>query len=514
MKFKFLAYMPVMAAALVSFASCSEDFLNRETDGGYKTPEQMEKAAQWNPKILLGETQGVTTSLTRWTAGGSSSQGDFGQKSIDIATDIISHDMVMSRGSNYGYFADEAEGTAIGRKGDRTSTTWYTYYRVIDACNLTFKTVGSDEDEPTNAQNRLYFAQAKTARAYAYLQLETLYAGDYQTDKDKKVLPIYRAQSDESAAPQTNAKVYEQIHFDLDGAIAAFKSANEAGAVSKTLDQPTIAVAYTLKAYAYLQTGNYAEAKTYADLAIQTSGKTILSGENLYFGFNTVNNNNWMWGLEVTADNTAALPTFWGMMDIYTYSYAAAGDFKVINSDLFNQIPETDARRAWFTESPYYNAYVGKPAAILFLLPSGKFYSDRSHEIMGDMSWESDIHFMRIEECYLIAAEAEARQGNLTSACTYLKAILDNRDEVKAAAISSMNQQQLLDEIFFEWRVEMWGEGKSLMTFKRFKKNIETTADNDYFNEQGTIPYNSDKLIFKIPNQEFQYNPNMKYADQ
>lgn len=514
MKLKFLTYIPVMAAALVSFSSCSEDFLDREPDGNFITPSQIEKSAAWNPKILLGETQGITTSLIRWQAGGSTDQHDFGQKSIDIATDLISHDMVFSQGCSYGFFRNEAQGTAIGTYGNRTSTAWFTYFKVIDACNFSFTTVGSDEVEPTDAQNKLYFAQAKAARAYAYLQLETLYAGNYETDKDKKVLPIYREQSDTYHAPETNEKVYEQILFDLDGAIAAFKNAADAGVTGTTLDQPSIAVAYTLKAYAYLQMGEYARAKANADLAIETSGKSILPENKLNFGFNTINNDDWMWGVDITADNTGGLCTFWGMMDLYTYSYVAAGDWKVINSDLFNEIPETDARRNWFTTSPYYKRYQGTAAEPLCLMPTGKFHSAISSTIMGDRSWESDIHFMRIEECYLIAAEAEARQDNLSSACTYLKAILDNRDEAKAQAISSMNKAQLLDELFYEWRVEMWGEGKSLMTFKRFKKDIETSAENDYFNEQGHIPYDSDKIIFKIPNYELQYNPLMKDADQ
>lgn len=516
MKYKFLAYIPAMAAALLSFASCSEDFLDREVDGGYITPDQIEKSAGWNPKILLGETQGITSSLIRWRAGGSTdNQSDFGQKSIDIATDLITHDMVFSQGCSYGWFRSEATGTSVTRTGTRTQLAWYNYYKVIDACNFTFTTIGSDEVEPTNADNKIYFAEAKTARAYAYLQLETLYAGNYETDKDKKVLPIYREQSDTYHAPETNAKVYEQILFDLDGAIQAFKNAEAEGVTTgDAIDQPTIAVAYTLKAYAYLQMGENALAKENAQLAIDASGKSVLPQNKLNFGFNNVNNDDWMWGVDITADNTGGLCTFWGMMDLYTYSYTAAGDFKVINSDLFNQIPETDARRNWFTTSPYYQRYAGTPMESLCLLPTGKFHSAISSSIRGDRTWESDIHFMRVEECYLIAAEAEAREGNLASACTYLKDILDNRDAAKAEAISSMNQEQLLNEIFYEWRVEMWGEGKSLMTFKRFKKDANLTAENDYFTEQNTIGYNSPKFIFRIPNQELQYNPAMKDADQ
>lgn len=516
MKYKFLAYIPVMAAALLSFSACSDSFLDRETDGSFITPDQLEESAKWNPKVLLGQTQGITTSLIRWQAGGTDSQSDFGQKSVDISTDLMSHDMVMSRGSSYGYFISGAQGTAANK--NNTASNWYFYYKVINASNFTFTTLGSDEVAPENASYKLYYAQAKTARAFAYSNLVNLFTGDYATYKDKKVIPIYREQSATAKGPETTAKVYEQIFFDLNGAIEAFKAAAEAGYTS-TIDQPSLAVAYTLKAYAYLQMGDNANAKANADLAIeaaQGAGKAILPKSDLNYGFNTVNNNDWLWGVDITADNTGGLCTFWGMMDLYTYSYTAAGDFKVINSDLFNQIPESDARREWFTTSPYYAAWQGSPLA---LLPTGKFHSDRSSEIMGDRSWESDIHFMRIEECYLIAAEAEAREGHTASAATYLKAILDNRDETTAASLASMTNDQLLDEIFFNWRVEMWGEGKSLQTFKRFKKNMTCPANDPKYGVAANgsarvINYDSKEVVFAIPNQELQYNSNMKDADQ
>lgn len=182
MKYKFLAYIPVMATALLSFSACSESFLDRETDGSYITPDQLEESAKWNPNALLGDLNGVTTSLIRWQAGGTDSQSDFGQKSVDISTDIMSHDMVMSRGSNYGYFRQEAQGIATNK--NFTSSNWYFYYKVVDACNFTFTTLGSDTQIPEDASKKLYFAQAKTARAFAYSNLVNLFTGDYATYKN------------------------------------------------------------------------------------------------------------------------------------------------------------------------------------------------------------------------------------------------------------------------------------------------------------------------------------------
>lgn len=188
MKYKFLAYIPVMAAALLSFSACSDSFLDRETDGSFITPDQLEESAKWNPKVLLGQTQGITTSLICWQAGGTDSQSDFGQKSVDISTDLMSHDMVMSRGSSYGYFISEAQGTAANK--NNTASNWYFYYKVIDASNFTFTTLGSDEIAPENASYKLYYAQAKTARAFAYSNLVNLFTGDYATYKDNPLAEL------------------------------------------------------------------------------------------------------------------------------------------------------------------------------------------------------------------------------------------------------------------------------------------------------------------------------------
>ncbi|WP_255461423.1 hypothetical protein [Bacteroides sp. CACC 737] len=42
-----------------------------------------------------------------------------------------------------------------------------------------------------------------------------------------------------------------------------------------------------------------------------------------------------------------------------------------------------------------------------------------------------------------------------------------------------MNADQLLENIYYNWRVEMWAEGRGLLTLKRFHKSMvrgETTT--------------------------------------
>ena len=136
--------------------------------------------------------------------------------------------------------------------------------------------------------------------------------------------------------------------MDLEQAVAAYEFSGE---TPSSLTMPSVNVARTLLAYAYLNTGEYGKA---ADMAVAASNndshKILPLSQVLTTGFNSVSNNgnNWMWGIDVTLDNSGGLATFWGHMDAYTYSYASVGDFMCIDDTLFSQIPQKDIRRQWF----------------------------------------------------------------------------------------------------------------------------------------------------------------------
>ncbi|MDO4930949.1 MAG: RagB/SusD family nutrient uptake outer membrane protein [Bacteroidales bacterium] len=416
-------------------------------------------------------------------------------------------DMVFSRAYSFGWFGADARLTNATQTSRRTKITWTYYYNVINACNLIIDTAGGTDSEPDNATNKLYFAVAKTVRAHSYFNLVTLFAHNYAEAKDKKALPIYDTQSDTYAAPQTVDSVYNFILHDLDGAITAYTNALNESVEPSDISMPDISVAYTVQAYVYLQKGDYAQAEAAAAKAISSSKKTMLSGDGLVWGFNTISNDNWMWGIDITGSTTGEVAGFWSMIDYFTYGYQSIGDYKVANSDLFNAIPTTDGRRKWFT-------YFGD-TDMTRLMPANKFY-DADRVPMGDADWTNDVHFMRIEEPYMIAAEAAARQNDLTTACQYLGAMLSGRDTEKAAAITGMTQDELLEEIYFNWRLEFWGEGKSLLTLKRFEKSM-TRPENDYYKSLtagGAIPYNDALLKFAIPQKERQNNPLLSTVEE
>ena len=479
----------LLGAALL--VGCSDEFLTKEPSGEI-TNSQFQEAAKWNPNILLGQTSGIISTTFVGGSGGTTNHDDFGQKSVDIATDLMSGDMVMSS-VKYGWFGDDAKLLNSTPTKTRAYKLWRYYYRLIKASNSIFDIVGGDGKMPeAGTNNRIYYGQAKVLRAYAYFNLVNLYAKPYDVSKNDPALCIYTTQVGGTlpAKLSTVDEVYKLLIADLKEALVALDGFNR-----PTLDAPDASLAKAYLAYAYLSIGDNANAAKYSGEIIASSQYTILPLANLTTnGFNSVKNTNWMWGIDLTKDNTGALQTFWGQVDYYTYSYAAAGDYKMIPTNLYTQIPATDGRKGWFrTKAP--------------LMPWGKFF-DPGKKAMGDRLWENDEVYMRVEEMYLVNAEANARGNNLPEARAALKELLLQRDPTVAATVDTWNSAQLLDNLYFNWRVEMWGEGRGLLTMKRFKKTV-VRGSNDFSYPGESFSYDNPKFTFSIPEDEVVNNPSL-----
>lgn len=124
--------------------------------------------------------------------------------------------------------------------------------------------------------------------------------------------------------------------------------------------------------------------------------------------------------------------------------------------------------------------------------------------------------FMRIESMYLIAAEASYRLNNDGDAITYLSNITDQRvaageEGAYNDSISGLNHSKLLAFIEYNWRVEMWGEGYGLQTFRRLGPETIPSKErrrgsNHCSNAGGSITPGSE-YTFQMPSSESSYNP-------
>jgi hypothetical protein len=328
--------------------------------------------------------------------------------------------------------------------------------------------------------------QAKAMRAFSYFYLAQYFQNEY--NPSEKILPLYKNTVDPNLPKSTAADVYALMVKDLTDAqtlLADFNRANKS--------EVNAAVAKGMLAYVHGAMGNNAAMKTVTADVISTGGFKIMTAAEVTGGFNNLGTSQWMWGVDITVDSKLNLISWWGQMDLYTYSYAWAGDIKGMDKALYDAIPATDVRKAQFS-------------AANKLAPIGKFYHPNK-VIGGQRTIDADYIYMRVEEMYLLNAEACAKTGDEAGARKSLKAIMALRVP-DASYIDALTGKALLDEIYLQTRIELWGEGKSYLSLKRNKGT--TNRGSNHLKFVGTpVLHNDTRLTFKIPIEEVQNNPNL-----
>lgn len=496
MKNKYI--ISIIALLLFSITGCKKDFLEVQPTR-FLTADQIAEAAEHNPAVLEGSMAGIYTLMFQTGTGGTTGHDDFGQKGYDIYSDFLSSDLALSI-STYGWYRRLTEYTVTtDYTNNGNYIVWRYYYRLIRSSNSVIAALGGNDAVPELDENKHLLGQAKAMRAYCYFYLTQFYANEYKPADE--ILPIYIDPLQQNQPKSIATDVYALITKDLTDAISLLETYGRSGK-----HQINKYVAKGLLAYTYAVMGgneNLILAKNLTADIIANGGFTLMSEDEVSYsfdgdpvgGFNDVNIPGWMWGVDLTSDNGLDLVSWWGQMDRYTYSYQWAGDRKVIDKGLFDAIPADDVRKGQFLDDNTSGYY---------LAPMYKFY-DPGRITGGQRNVTTDYVYMRVSEMYLLNAETAAKSGDDATARTSLKALLNERLP-STTYIDGLSGQALLDEIYLQTRIELWGEGKSYLAMKRFKATI-TRGSNHLSYVGEAIQYNDDRLTFKIPQSEIQNNP-------
>ena len=540
----------LMCMLALAITSCSESFLDQPPYGSTLTQAQYEQLRN----TLEASIRGTYTMMYAV-----SDHDLFGQRGIDLATDLLSGDIALTA-YTYGWFYNDESGQTAAA---RTSYVWSYYYGMLRNINKVINTANRQSDINARiAQHGLpnvynekaekyytidgtdtlatytlqeadiagYYAQALTMRAYCYSNLIKLYARTNSQLRgaweDEVVCPIYTENNLEEAQPVATLKeAYSQVENDLTLAISYFDALESTYtrasklSVDGNVARGLLAYSYLNKAVPSLPSGrtNYQHALKYAKEVIDKGDFKIIPNANvLTTGFNDVSDNSWMWGQDVVTETAGGLASFFGQVDIHSYSYAWAGDTKVIDENLYKEIPTFDIRQKWFND--------GSKNFTFKYCPDGKFFSAKNPTSTLDKDidreWLSDNVFMRIESMYLIAAEASYRLQDYDSAIVYLRSITDQRVDTAATAaaeyatyVAGLDATNLLAQIEYNWRVEMWGEGYALQTFRRLSPETVNDVDGrkrggNHASDAGSaMDATASKFTFQIPSSETSYNP-------
>jgi len=464
---------------------CNSDFLETEPTQ-FLTQEQLGEASANNPDILRGTVSGIYSLMFETGTGGTTGHNDFGQKGVDIWTDMLCGDIALSQ-NTYNWYRNFVDYQAtVDFTRNENYIPWRYYYRIIRSTNIVITALGGNNATPATAENRWLMGQAKALRAYAYFYLAQVYTREY--DANKEILPIYTDPAEQSLPKSKASDVYALIESDLLNAIDLMSDFTR-----DAKNQINKDVASALLAYTYSARGNNEGAYQLTQNIINSGNYPLTSATELRGGFNDVNTPSWMWGTDLTTNQGLDLISWWGQMDLYTYSYQWAGDRKSIDRALWDAIPTTDVRKGQFTSASGYR-------------PVNKFY-DPARVVGGQRVITTDYIYMRVDEMYLLNAETAAKTGREVEAQNRLIELLTNR-LTSTAYVSSLTGQDLKDEIYKQTRIELWGEGKSYLAMKRNQATINR-GSNHLFQSGVAVPYNDPRLMFSIPQAEILYNSNI-----
>lgn len=393
------------------------------------------------------------------------SQGHFGYPAMMIMQDVLGEDLVFGNSSNNWHFG---EGRWISHRSDQGNLAqlpYEMYYRMIGNANLAIANI--DGAAGAQADRDRLKGEALGLRAFSYFNLVQLYGKRYNATTRPNAqlgVPLVLEPTTEGLPRNTVEEVYAQINKDLTEAVALLPSTRVAKShINKE-------VANGLLARVALTQQNWTAAATYAAAARQ--GFPLMTEAQYLDGFSDVGNPEWMWGFDHLEDQSEFFGAFHSYISSNFNSSVNRQTPKAINSLLYNMISPTDVRAKMWVKAPTATNTVTPPGGVRvpYITQKYRLPPNPATSTMGD------IPYMRAAEMYLIEAEALAKQGKDADAAKVLSDLVSKRDA--AYKLSTKTGAGLLEEIYFNRRIELWGEGFRFLDLKRLNQPLNRNGAN------------------------------------
>ncbi len=417
---------------------------------------------------------------------------DFGYGSMIHMRDVLTADMFVIA-SGYDWFSTWAECVSLSKNMSRASYIYRYYYKQIQTANNMIGAINpetaSDEALGNLGVGYAFRAMAylDVARQYEYLPTDVTTAVNADGNNVSGLTaPIVTEKTTEDEARKnpraTRQQMFEFILADLDKAeqyIPHFEEAVKAKEYSRTF--PHLDCVYGLKARLYMWVEDYANAQAYARKAIDETYITPMSEDactNTKTGFNDISK--WMWGAQQTSEDASVKTgiinwTSW-VSNETTFGYASAGPFIMISKALYDRMNDSDFRKLMY-KAPKTSSLYGKES---FLISSAaesypdyaslKFRPNQGETEDYKIGAASAYPLMRVEEMYFIEAEAAAHI-NANEGLNLLNTFMAKYRDSKYSCTAS-SQEDIIEEIVAQKRVELFGEGQSFFDYKRLNMGV------------------------------------------
>lgn len=441
---------------------------------------------------------------------GASAHYDWGYGSIMHIRDVMTGDMPIAS-SGYDHYSSWEQNRYIGEGYLSTQFIWNFHWKCALATN---KLLGAFSEETASETVKGYIGAAHAYRAMLYLDMARMYEylpcdvtspiTKVGNDVTNYTVPIVTESTTEEQA-YNNPRVKRE-----DMATFILSDLDKAEELIPLLDisdrtMPHLDVVYGLKARLYMWIEDYAKAKVYARKAIDESSVRPMSQDECLStskGFNEISC--WMWGSKLVKENTAVQTGIvnwvsW-MCNENTFGYTGqqGGPTLMIDASMYKRIDDNDFRkRMWVPEKGsslegkigYVTSKYGSFEGSLSTYASVKFRPGEGNPDDVNLAAAIAYPLMRVEEMYFIEAEA-AEHVTAGSGKILLEdfmnqyRIANDAPEGYRYVCNKTSQEDIIKEIVFQKRVELWGEGQSFFDIKRLNDSV----NRDY---QGTNFYSS-----------------------
>ena len=488
-------YSIFAAAALLLTTSCGKDYLETvptdkiSAESAFTTISSAESALSGVFRFMFQRTTVVTSNV----------QNKPGVAGVLLGADFMGEDINISSSN---WYTATGEGNWVGGRTDTQALTQYyyrTFYKMIGDANQIIDNVNNIVG--SESQKNTILVQALTIRAYAYSYLVQYYGERYDASKgsnDQLGVPLLLNSLDVAKPRATVQEVYDAIIADLDKAI----SLNVTARTNKSYINSSVAKG--IRARVALTMQDYANAAKYAKEVIQSNQFPLMSQADYQKGFNDAGLSEYMWAIMPSQDQDDAFGSFFAQIAYNANTSFMRANPKRINSVLYDKISDTDVRKKMWEANPTVEN---------FPLPLTTFvrqpYMSRKFAVKLSGTALGDVPLLRSAEMHLILAEANAGLGKDAEAQDALFTLVTARD---TEAVKSTNTgQALLEEIWFNRRVELWGEGFRFYDLKRLNQKLDRTVVLNYVastvNGLMEVPAGSEKWQFLFPRAEMDANP-------
>ncbi len=451
----------ILAVAGLATTSCSKDFLERRSTTSLSSGNAFD---------LIEDIEAATTGMY-YPYMGDGSYAGLGRNQVvipELMTDICQGATQLPQFQNFTFSETDADiGGIYARNYDIADRA----ARVIQGVTIFLEKDDVSADEIRRARRCL--AQAYGVKALQHFFLVNWFALPYSAENTSKPGIILIDEKpylpNDVFKRSTIGETYALIQKDIDSALSVYGTSN---LVTETFFYMNKAAVYALKARVNLYMGNWAEADSAAQMALDISGGSIEMDPTAYKN---------MWAQNTTASRE----------DIFTTQQ----DKRLGANSLAN---------FWGT----YNCVMSDAQLALYesgdMRRSGGLWRTASTGISITKytgTADGNTRVFSVPEMYLIQAEARAQQNDLANAKVALFNVAKrNANYTAATDIPPTTKDDLLKFISEERRRELVGEGHRLFDARRTGEKISRTATSG----RTYTDWDCAKFVFPIPQTQAQ----------